>query len=220
MRMVSSMFGMNNLSFFLVILIIGTAALLSISPVSADYGYTQKWIGSPAWLDEKVNVTILNQDLYGRMQAGDSLDSVPTDINTGKEQLKGGSYAAAKESFENAINLDGNISDAWAGRGLAQEGLKHYQLALDSFNSAIDLSTNNKYIWLVYAGKARALLELQKYQDAFSSYNLAIEKYSSSGSSDKSDLINLYEGIADALEKLGKKTESGAALKKANELRS
>ncbi|MFH0968517.1 MAG: tetratricopeptide repeat protein [Methanobacteriota archaeon] len=203
--------GKNCLSIFSILLIMGAVCITTISPVSAEYGYTQKWMGSPDWLEEKANAS-MEPDLYKQMQKGsEAINSTYTLINEGKDLLRGGDYNEAISDFKWAIDADSEMFDAWLGHGMALEGLKRYQSSLDSYEAAIGLAKSNKNAWIPYAGKARALLELQKYQESVSAFTLAIDKYGKSGSENKTDLENLNAGLADAKEKLGTKTAANVA---------
>ena len=195
---------MNCFTILSILLLIGAACIIGIAPVSAEIGYTQKWVGSPDWLNEKANASV-ETDLFKQLQEGTDKDKNNFEyINEGKDYLRGGDYKHAKESFELGMSGNSELFDAWLGRGLSLEGTKKYQTALDSFEYAIGLSKNNKHAYVAYAGKGRALLELQKYPEALKALNLAIEKYNSSGLDNKNDLSNLNDAVADANSKIGK----------------
>ncbi|MFH0968516.1 MAG: tetratricopeptide repeat protein [Methanobacteriota archaeon] len=185
------------------------AGILMISPVSADYGYTQKWMGSPTWLQEKGVVSTFEPKLFRGAELQINLSLFTTNyLNAGKDYLIAGSFNNAKTSFDSALGRDPESFDAWFGRAYALEALKRYQIAVESYDTAIKFSKNNKYTYLAYAGKGRSSLENQKYQDAVTAFEKAIETYQSSAANNLTELGNLHEGLNDAEEKLGPQTEA------------
>jgi tetratricopeptide (TPR) repeat protein len=202
-----------------IALLIGTACFTVISPVSAEIGYTQKWICNPAWMTEQANSS-QETDLYKIIQQGiDSNARVFTLINKGKEYLRGGSYLDADDSFSQAASLNPDQFDARLGHALVLERMKRYQGALDAYEFSIGLVNEHKNAWIPLAGKGRCLLETQKYQDAVGVFQLAIEKFVADSTDNEKCLINLYESLADAYEKSDQKSEAEDAMKKADELR-
>lgn len=213
----------NTVSVFPLFL---TASLLCLfaASVSADAssGYTQGWLGAPDWVLERMDTSIM-PDLYIPKNTSEKAESVPPSagayIREGNNLLISGSYADAKKSFEKAIALKGTSFDAWAGRGMALEGLKRYQSALDSYEKAISFAGENEGAWIAYAGKGRVCYHLKEYEDAEKALEKAIDRFAGSGESNIEDLINLYEKLADSRERLGDSDGAADAAKKAADLK-
>ncbi len=217
---------MNRRSIGSALSLFFTAALLCIfaASVSADAGsgYTQGWLGAPDWVLERMDTSIM-PDLYIPKNTSEQAESVPPSVGAyireGNNLLTSGSYGGAKNSFEKAINLKANSFDAWAGRGMALEGLKRYQSALDSYEKAISFAGENAGAWIAYAGKGRVCYHLKEYGDAEKALERAIDRFAGSGEVNIEDLINMYEKLSDSREKLGDSAGAADAAKKAADLR-
>jgi tetratricopeptide (TPR) repeat protein len=204
-----------------LIFVLVIAGILVISPVSAEYGYTQKWMGSPAWLQEKSGGSTFQPKLFKGAELAISLSQFTANyINAGKDYLIAGSYNDAKISFDNAIGRNSESFDAWLGRAWSLESLRRYQSSVESYDNAIKYSKSNKNSYIAYAGKGRSSLEIHKFQDANDAFDHAIVAYQSSPANNLTELIYLYEGLADAKENLGQKPEADEARKKAEDIRS
>ncbi|HWQ68231.1 MAG TPA: tetratricopeptide repeat protein [Methanospirillum sp.] len=218
MRLLFSRTSQRDVRFLFPVLVIIISCLIVPLPAFGETGYTQKWMGSSAWINEKVNESEIIVDLYDQMKQDKALTSKEVSyVNTGKELLAASSFADARLYFEEATTFEPLAFEAWCGRGYALEGLMRYQTALSSYDYAISYAKESKYAWVPYAGKARSLLETQQYQKATTAYNLAITKYTDSGADASSDLGNLYAGLAESYQKQGNTEKEAEALKKAEE---
>jgi tetratricopeptide (TPR) repeat protein len=224
MRPVKYFRNLRTTVFTFLVLLATTAALGLVCPAAADEeGYTQGWMGAPDWLLERMDTDIMPAFYIPKNTTGQTGEVRPTagsHISEGNNLLISGSYADAKRSFENAINLKPESFDAWTGRGMALEGLKRYQTALDSYEKAISFSDPDEdAAWIAYAGKGRVCYHLADYKTALNAIEEAIERFAGSGESNIDDLIHLYEKLADIEEKLGNEAAASDAREKAGDLR-
>ncbi len=175
------------------------------SLVSADDGYTQGWLGAPDWVLDRTDTSILPDFYYPRDTTGVDEESpvFSSAISKGNELIAGGSYIDAKNQFEVAIGLNPRSYDAWLGRGLALEKSKRIQTALESYQHAITLSDMGDSTWAAYAGVGRTSLVLGQYQSAKIAFEESIALVKESISSDQAALPELYDGLAEAQQKLG-----------------
>ncbi|HIK17318.1 MAG TPA: tetratricopeptide repeat protein [Leptolyngbyaceae cyanobacterium M33_DOE_097] len=81
-------------------------------------------------------------------------------------------YAAALESFDQAIACNPEATDAWVFRGVVLIYLQQYEAALASCARAIAIDPNNQEAWLFHGV---ALHRLGHYQRAYRSYDQATE---------------------------------------------
>ena len=209
--------------FILSVLLMSIVSCGLVFPVSAsDAGYTQGWMGVPNWVLDRMDTSIMPDSYIPKNTTsnGEEKPTLKSYINSGNTFLVSGSFTEAKQSFENAIALNPGSFDAWTGRGMALEGLKRYQTALDSYVRAISFSDSKSNVWLAYAGKGRVSYKLQDYLTASKALETAIDEFAGSGESNIEDLINMYEKLADAKTKLGELNAAADALKKAQDLRS
>jgi tetratricopeptide (TPR) repeat protein len=82
-----------------------------------------------------------------------------------------GSYEAALNSFDLALELQPQDHKTWIFRGVMLAHLKLYQSALDSFDRAIELEGNDRAAWIF---RGAVLTYLKKHDQAFSSYRMAL----------------------------------------------
>ena len=93
-------------------------------------------------------------------------------FNLGLKQVTAGEYASAVASWEKALKLDPNLSEAWHNRGSALGRLGRYEEAIESFDRALEIAVNNYQAW---NDRAHALYQLQKWEAAVVSWSKAIE---------------------------------------------
>ena len=207
----------------MTMMVVVVSSLLSGSVRADDSGYTQGApLGAPDWLLQRMDTSALPDYYLPKNTTSDQV-RVPTAtsyINSGNTYLTSGSFTEAKQAFENAIQMKPESYEAWIGRGLALEGLKRYQTAIDSYDKAIGLAPDDGSSWVAYGGKGRVSLEINKYQDASDSLEKAIDEYARSGASNMDDLSSLYSHLADAKSKLGLDVEATEAKEKVKTLKS
>ena len=209
--------------FIQMVLLMSILSAGLVFPVSAsDAGYTQGWMGVPNWVLDRMDSSVIPDSYIPKnvTSNGEEKPTLKSYINSGNTLLVSGSFAEAKQSFENAITLNPESFDAWTGRGMALEGLKRYQTALDSYERAIGFSDSKSNVWLAYAGKGRVSYKLQDYLTASKALETAIDEFAGSGESNIEDLISMYEKLAEAKQKLGEEDAAADAMKKAQDLRS
>lgn len=214
----------NGFVFFLNVFLTGLISFCLISPVCADSdGYTDGApLGAPDWVLDRMDGSTMS-NLFIRNNSEESEEIRPTInsyISDGNNLLISGSFADAKKAFENAINLKPESFDAWTGRGMALEGLKRYQSALESYEKAIGFAGSSSAVWIAHAGKGRVSYNLQDYETAAMEFESAIDQYGNSGDTDLEDLIHLYEKQAATKRKLGDDAAASEAQSKAEDLRS
>jgi tetratricopeptide (TPR) repeat protein len=219
----SSSIRWSGLSPIPLLLVMAITCCLPLS-VSAEFDYSQGWLGAPEWAIAWMNSGefVVPDFLYPKNINATRVDE-PTYVSyitNGNNLLSGGSFSEAKINYENAIGLVPNSSDAWLGRGYALEGLKRYQSALESYEKAIGFSKSGDYDWTAFAGKGRISLVLQNYKDAAIAFESAIHTFEGQEAVRSKDLISIYLGLAEAAQKSGDTEKSSAALEKAEELRS
>ena len=62
----------------------------------------------------------------------------------GKNQLEGGQYENALNSFESAISLNQNDPDLWNLKGIALRSLGRYDEAVECFNKSLEIDPRDK----------------------------------------------------------------------------
>jgi len=136
-------------------------------------------------------------------------------VQEGWAYLEGGNYKDAQKSFEKAIELNGNHSDAWYGMGLALENQKRYLSAIDAYTKAASLSKNPASSWGPNAGKGRVHLALNQFTNAKEALLVAISQYEQAGADMPDERASMYRNLAQALEMLGEQDAAQEALKNA-----
>lgn len=175
--------------------------LLSNAPlVSAEDGYTQGWLGTPDWVLDRTDTSILPDFYIPRNVSGHPLDipTVSSSIGHGNDLLASESFLDAKKQFETAIRLNSRSYDAWLGLGYALEGSKRYQSAIDSYKTAISLSGGEDSAWAAYAGLGRVSLILGQYAAAEQAFLTALSLMDDNGYGDAQDRQALENGLAEA----------------------
>lgn len=169
------------------------------SSVSALDGYTEGWLGSPEWVRNRMDTSILPDFFFPRDENSETeLPTVTSHVTAGNGLLAGGAYLDAKKSFESAIALNPNSYEAWIGRGYAMEGLGRDQSALESYEKAISLSARKETAWAAYAGKARMSLNLQQYTNAVHAFERAIALFDQDPKGTLDEYQHLTDGLATA----------------------
>jgi tetratricopeptide (TPR) repeat protein len=100
-------------------------------------------------------------------------DRVATHINRGILRVRAGRTEAGLFDFNEAIERDPSIAEAWFNRGVALLRTAGPEEALPSFNEAVARSTNRPA--LAYFGRAVALEALGNVRGAYDDYRRASE---------------------------------------------
>ncbi|MBE9046358.1 tetratricopeptide repeat protein, partial [Pleurocapsales cyanobacterium LEGE 10410] len=100
------------------------------------------------------------------------LELIESWFNLGLKQVSAGNFAAAIASWEQALNINPNLSEAWHNRGSALGRLGKYEEAVTSFQNALTIDPNNYQAW---NDRAHALYQLQNWTEAVNSWNNAIK---------------------------------------------
>ena len=86
----------------------------------------------------------------------------------GLQILRNIRYAKALESFDKAILIDPDISDAWYYKGQALYNLHRYSESISDFNTVNDFDPLNSDAWYY---KGQALYNLQRYSEAIDAFD-------------------------------------------------
>lgn len=81
-------------------------------------------------------------------------------------------YTEAIASYDKALEINPNYSEAWNNRGTALSGLGNYTDAVVSYDKALKIDSNYSKAW---NNRGIALYNLGKYNDAVASYDKALE---------------------------------------------
>jgi tetratricopeptide (TPR) repeat protein len=100
-------------------------------------------------------------------------DLVATYINRGILRVRVGRTTDGIADFDEAIERDPSIAEAWFNRGVALMRTAGPEEALPSFNAAVERSTNRPA--LAYFGRAVALEALGNVNGAYADYRRASE---------------------------------------------
>lgn len=134
-------------------------------------------------------------------------DFVGDYINRGVLNAKANKYNLALHDYDRAIELDPANSLTYLNRGLLRENLGDKNNALSDYNKVLQLTPNN---YEVRFQQAKLELELGMLDKAVANYKIILERYPF--------FIPAYYGIANAKDKMGKKSESKHYLNLASEV--
>lgn len=109
---------------------------------------------------------------YSENVVSSSIELVKNWFYLGIRQAIAGEFERAVASWDCALELNPNLSEAWHNRGSALGHLGKYAEAVASFERALVIDSNNYQAW---NGHAHALYLLQKWLEAASSWQKAIE---------------------------------------------
>src|SRR3972149_4890996 len=126
----------------------------------------------------------------------------------GNIQFYKGNYPKAIESYNAAIQIKPDYSDAWYGKGAALGRLGRHDEALKALDKAIELKPDFAEIW---CNKGIVLVELGRCDEALNAHEKAIEL--------KPNLAEVWYGKGLVLGELGRPDEALKALEKAIELK-
>jgi tetratricopeptide (TPR) repeat protein len=81
-------------------------------------------------------------------------------------------YEEALSSYDRALKIDPNYSEAWSDRGITLFRLEKYEEALSSYDRALKIDPNDNYKWIM---RGDTLYMLKKHEEALSSYDRALK---------------------------------------------
>ncbi len=116
----------------------------------------------------------------------------------GLEYLQNKDYDNAIASFEKAIEKDINVADAYRGIGMVKWEQEDYAGSIEAFNSALNAGASRD--GTLYNLMGCSALNLQKYEDAITYFEKALEDSENSEDLTKEASYNLilaYEGAGD-----------------------
>ncbi len=116
----------------------------------------------------------------------------------GVEYLQNKDYDNAIASFEEAIEKDINVADAYRGIGMAKWEKKDYAGSIEAFNSALNAGASAD--GTLYNLMGCSALNLENYTDAITYFEKALEDSDISDDLKKEASYNLilaYEGVGD-----------------------
>ncbi|HPP79081.1 tetratricopeptide repeat protein [Methanospirillum sp.] len=157
---------------------------------------------APNWLlaqiDQNLTSTVLDRGVTPTPTPVIASDAYETYMSEGFAALEGGNYRAAYTAFQAATELKPDSSDAWYGLGIALESQKRFLSALDAYTKAISYAQGASSKWASYAGKGRVLYSLNRYAEAKSALETAIEQYEKAGVShpdEREEISRLLEEL-------------------------
>lgn len=83
-----------------------------------------------------------------------------------------GEYQQALNSYNKAIEIKSDYSEAWSNKAMTLYKLKHFNEAIDHYSKVIELKSDNAETWY---NRGLIYQELKKYELAIHDYNKAIE---------------------------------------------
>ncbi|WP_286151993.1 tetratricopeptide repeat protein [Sporofaciens musculi] len=117
----------------------------------------------------------------------------------GIEYLKNGQYEEAIKQFEQAVEDEVNVGDAYRGIGIARWETENYEGARDAFQKALDADTESPFTGIIYNFLGSCELKLGNPESAQNYFQLGIGL---KGNSAKLDQEMKYNQIV-AFEQLG-----------------
>ncbi len=157
---------------------------------------------APNWLlaqiDQNLMSTVLDRGVTPAPTPGISSGEFEKYITEGFAALEGGNYRAAFTAFQAATALKPDSSDAWYGLGIALESQKRFLSALDAYTKAISYAQGASSNWASYAGKGRVLFYLNRFAEAKTALETAIEQYEKAGVShpdEREEISRLLEEL-------------------------
>ena len=121
--------------------------------------------------------------------------------------LNSGRYSDAVKSYDRAIEINPDFSEAWYNRGIALTELGRYTDAVTSYDKAVEINPDFPEAWY---NRGIALTELGRYTDAVTSYDKAVEI--------NPDFPEAWYNRGIALAELGRYTDAENSFEKGNEL--
>jgi tetratricopeptide (TPR) repeat protein len=91
-------------------------------------------------------------------------------LHQGQEQFKQGQYAAAIESFNQAVSINAKYAPAYAARGMVHQKQEDYPAAIKDYSEAVRLSPQAA----TYANRGVCYTKLSQNDLALADFNLAL----------------------------------------------
>ena len=116
----------------------------------------------------------------------------------GVEYLEDGEYKKAIEQFEEAIEKEKNVGDAYRGIGIAKWEMEYYEGACEAFKNALE--NDAKKTGTIYNFLGSCELKLDHPEKALNFYNLALEDEDNSEEMEQEiryNIIAAYEQTGD-----------------------
>lgn len=98
--------------------------------------------------------------------------------NQAVNQLAKGDYSKALATFNQAIQTDTNLAEAYLGRGIAHSGLRQRQAAFQNYNQAIKLNANFAE---AYLNRADEYAAMGKRKEAIADFDRAAQLFQQQG---------------------------------------
>ncbi len=157
---------------------------------------------APNWLlaqiDQNLMSTVLDRGITPTPTPSTSSGNFEKYITDGFNALQAGEYRTAYTAFLAATELMPESSDAWYGLGLSLESQKRFLSALDAYTKAISYAKEASSNWASYAGKGRVLYALNRFTEAKTTLETALEQYDKAGVShpdEREEISRLLEEI-------------------------
>lgn len=93
---------------------------------------------------------------------------IETLINQASEDIQKGNFTAAIQKCNAILQIDKQNFSAYALRGLANTGLKQFQIAVADFEQAIQINPDSHYS---YFGRGFARYQLKLYQESLADFD-------------------------------------------------
>lgn len=119
-------------------------------------------------------LAVLTVCLYAVADSGPTTDTstqVQDLVRFGSQDMAHGLAATALFYFNEALELQPNCADAWAGKARALEKLNRLDEAYTASQKALQLAPDNQYAW---AMEGKILLDQTQFSDALSALNKSI----------------------------------------------
>ncbi|HEY9651666.1 MAG TPA: serine/threonine-protein kinase, partial [Coleofasciculaceae cyanobacterium] len=112
-----------------------------------------------------ISISVIGVGIFGTILAMNLLKSAnATDLyNRGETLLELKRLDDALESYNRAVEIRPEYTEAWSGKGDTLLGLKRYEEALNAYDKAIQIQPNYLDAW---NGRGKALNRLQRYEEA------------------------------------------------------
>ena len=142
---------------------------------------------------------------------GNNAEEVQKLIDTGVKQHNAGNDAAALNTFNEAIKLAPENSEAWANLGNCYNAMQNHDKAISTLNKAVDINPQNAFAWVCLGSSYNSKDNYDKAIECF-------ERAMKNGNLSKSDNSSALAGIGVAYAKKGNSERALEYLQKATEI--